>query len=500
VKKKVLIFVVCYNAEKSITSALERIPVGVRENERFDTEILVIDDQSPDRTFHAVEEFALRHPEWKLTLLHNPKNQGYGGNQKIGYHYAIKNGFDVVVLLHGDGQYAPERLQEMIAPILDDKADVVLGSRMIQRADALKGRMPLYKWVGNIVLTFLQNRILASRLSEFHTGYRAYAVKSLASVPFGENSNYFDFDTDIIIQMFETGRRIKEIPIPTFYGDEISGVNGMKYALRVVQSCLLSRVMPLGIYYHPKFDYQTNAAARYKPKFGYPSSHQYAYEEVAPGSTVLDIGCGPGFMAERLSGRNVKTVSIDRRIEPVARQWSWKTIEADVDDYEFDDDFGKVDTILALDIIEHLQSPERLLSVLRRRFSRDAPTVVFTSGNVSFLPVRIGLLLGGFHYGKRGILDMDHKRLFTFSTLKRTLKINNYELLKVTGVPVPFPLALGNTSFARVLLEINRALLSVWKALFSYQIFVVARPLPTLEHLLEDANEAKGHGKEEVEP
>ena len=499
-KKKVLIFIVCYNAEKTIASVLDRIPVEVRENEGFDTEILVIDDQSLDRTSHAAEEFARRHSGWKLTLLYNPKNQGYGGNQKIGYHYAVKNGFDVVVLLHGDSQYAPERLPEMIAPILCGVAEVVLGSRMIHRADALKGRMPLYKWVGNIVLTFLQNRILKSRLTEFHTGYRAYGVSALASLPFEQNSNYYDFDTDIIIQMLDTGKRIREISIPTFYGDEISGVNGIKYAVRILLSCLLSRVMRFGIYYHPKFDYETDAADRYRSKFGYPSSHQYAFDEVAPGSTVLDIGCGPGFMAECLSGKNVKTVSIDRRIEPTARRWSWKTIEADVDDYEFNDDFGRVDAILALDIIEHLHSPERLLSVLRCRFSRGAPPVVFTTGNVSFLPMRIGLLFGGFHYGKRGILDMDHKRLFTFSTLKRTLKINNYEILKETGVPAPFPLALGNTRIARVLVEVNRALLSVWRELFSYQVFIVARPLPTLEHLLEDACEARVTVEDEINP
>ena len=102
-------------------------------------------------------------PEANITVLYNPKNQGYGGNQKIGYHYAIDKGFDAVVLLHGDGQYAPEHLPAMLAPLLDGTADVVLGSRMINRADALRGKMPLYKWVGNQILTFCQNRILGSQ-------------------------------------------------------------------------------------------------------------------------------------------------------------------------------------------------------------------------------------------------------------------------------------------------------------------------------------------------
>jgi len=490
-KKKVLIFIVCYNAEGSIESVLDRIPKDIWESKSFCTEILIIDDQSSDRTFYEAEDYASRHPERKLTILYNPKNQGYGGNQKIGYCYAMKNGFDAVVLLHGDGQYAPEYLGQMVQPILDGEADAIFGSRMIHRLDALKGRMPLYKWVGNQVLTFIQNHIMRSHLSEFHSGYRAYSVPALASVPFEHNSDHFDFDTDIIIQLLDTQKRIKEIPIPTFYGDEISRVNGIKYAIRIIRACILSRIMRLGIYYHPKFDYEPASNYRYKEKFGYPSSHRFALEQVRPGATVVDIGCGPGFMAAQLALKNGKTISIDLQIQPQTRKNSWKCIEVDVEQYDFDDDFGKVDYILALDIIEHLKSPESLFRILRRRFSQDVPDLIITTGNVAFFPVRISLLFSGFHYGRRGILDMDHTRLFTFSSLCRTLETNGYEIVKKRGVPAPFPLALGDGWLARFLLLINRALIFFSKSLFSYQVAIIARPLPTLEHLLEDAYEAK---------
>ncbi len=490
-KKKVLIFIVCYNAESAIESVLDRIPKDIWESKSFCTEILIIDDQSSDRTFYAAEDYASRHPEWNLTILYNPKNQGYGGNQKIGYCYAMKNGFDVVVLLHGDGQYAPEYLGQMIQPILDGEADVVFGSRMIHRLDALKGRMPLYKWVGNQVLTFIQNDIMKSHLSEFHSGYRAYSVAALASIPFEYNSNQFDFDTDIIIQLLDTQKRIKEIPIPTFYGNEISRVNGIKYAIRIIRACILSRIMRLGIYYHPKFNYEPVSNYRYKGKFGYPSSHRFALEQVRPGATVVDIGCGPGFMAEKLLLKDGKTISIDLQIQPQAQKSSWKCIEADVEQYDFDDDFGKVDYILALDIIEHLKSPERLFRILRQRFSRDVPDLIVTTGNVAFFPVRIGLLFDSFNYGIRGVLDIDHTRLFTFSSLYKMLEINGYEIVKKQGVPAPFPLALGEGWLARFLLLVNRVLIFFSKSLFSYQVAIVARPLPTLEHLLEDAHKAK---------
>ena len=490
-KKKVLIFIVCYHAEKSIESVLDRIPKEIWESTTFDTEILVIDDQSRDRTFHLAQDYAKRHPQWNLTVLYNPKNQGYGGNQKIGYHYAVKKGFDAVVLLHGDGQYAPEYLPQMIAPLMTGEADVVFGSRMMHRMDALKGHMPFYKWIGNQILTFMENKILKSNLAEFHTGYRAYSVPALAAVPFEHNSNYYDFDTDIIIQMLDTGKRIKEIPIPTFYGDEISRVNGTKYAVKIIWSCLLSRAIRLGIYYHPKFDYETSPEVRYQPKFGYASSHQFAYDEIKPGSTVINLGCDPGFMAENLSRKNVKPISIDEHINATVRQNSCKAVETDIDKYDFNDDFGKVDTILALDVIEHVNSPERLLEVLRQRFSRQAPDVIITTANVSFLPVRFDLFFGRFSYGNRGILDMDHKRFFTFSSLKRTLEINGYEILKIKGVPAPFPLALGNTWLAKFLLATNKALLHISKGMFSYQIFIIAKPLPTVSHLLEDAHQTQ---------
>ena len=179
---------VCYNAEHTIEPVLDRIPQSVWENEKYQTEVLIIDDQSPDKTFEKAHQYSTLHPNRRITVLYNPQNQGYGGNQKIGYCYAIKNNFDAVVLLHGDGQYAPEYLEQMILPILNNDADVVFGSRMLNRLDALKGKMPLYKWFGNQILTFIQNKILKSNLSEFHSGYRAYSIKTLSDIPKNQSS------------------------------------------------------------------------------------------------------------------------------------------------------------------------------------------------------------------------------------------------------------------------------------------------------------------------
>jgi glycosyltransferase involved in cell wall biosynthesis len=487
-KTRVLILVVSYHAERFIEAVLNRIPDEIWSSDRLQTEVLIIDDESKDQTFDRAVEYRRAHDKTNITVLYNPKNQGYGGNQKIGYHYAIQRGFDFVVLLHGDGQYAPEHLAPMLAPLLSGEADVVLGSRMINRLDALRGGMPLYKWVGNQILTFCQNRILKSGLSEFHTGYRAFSVDALASIAFERNSNYFDFDTDILIQMLDSGKRVKEVPIPTFYGEELSRVNGFRYAALILRTSIMSRVMRFGVFYDPRFDYEA-ANAHYTPKFGYPSSHEFALVRVASGSTVLDVGCGPGYMSRRLLSKQVRTISLDRYIDPAVREHSLRAIEVDVEDFDFADS-TPVDTVLLLDVIEHLKSPEDFLGRLRNRYASDCPQIVITTGNVAFLPIRMALFMGQFNYGKRGILDLTHTRLFTFGSLRRLLTQSGYDVHEEVGLPAPFPMALGDNALSRLLLNINRLLIKVSKGLFAYQIATVVTARPTLNLLLRRAETA----------
>ena len=187
-KKKLLIFIVAYNHEKTIENVIKRIPKKLLGF--YNSEILIIDDASVDKTFEISKKIKekFKNASFKVNIFYNPINQGYGGNQKIGYHYAIKKNFDYVVLLHGDGQYAPEVLPKLLNQIYLKKHDVVMGSRMINKKLALKGGMPLYKFVGNIILTKIQNFLLNTNFAEFHTGYRIYSINSLRKIPFHENN------------------------------------------------------------------------------------------------------------------------------------------------------------------------------------------------------------------------------------------------------------------------------------------------------------------------
>ena len=161
---KVLIFVVAYEAERHIESVFDRIPKEIFADPAV--HVLCIDDASHDRGAEVLMDWVHQHAlEHRITVLRNPVNQGYGGNQKLGYRMAVNRGYDLVILLHGDGQYAPELLPKIIATWRNGAADVILGSRMLEPGGARRGGMPLYKWVGNRVLTTFQNRLTGEGLS-----------------------------------------------------------------------------------------------------------------------------------------------------------------------------------------------------------------------------------------------------------------------------------------------------------------------------------------------
>ena len=491
-KPRLLIFIVAYNAEKTIEKVLSRIPSSLRDS--YDTEVLVIDDSSRDATFarsHAASR-ASGGP-FPITALFNPVNQGYGGNQKLGYHYAMEQGFDFVALIHGDGQYAPERLPALLEPLRRGDAAAVFGSRMMESSAALRGGMPLYKFVGNRILTFVENKLLGSSLSEFHSGYRIYSTRALAAIPFDRNDNGFSFDTDIIIQLLIAKQKIVELPIPTYYGDEICYVNGTKYAGEVVAAALKASMQKLGLFYDRKYDCAPHDYSPYQPKLTWPSPHTWAAEYVRPGSRVLDIGCAGGYVAGLLAGS--KQCVVDG-IDSVAASGAGS--DAGLNEFYLHDlnaglpriDYSRYDYIFLLDVIEHLSRPEAFLDELREAVAANPRVeVIISTANVAFLIPRLMLFLGQFNYGKRGILDLTHTRLFTFRSFQRLVQQSGFDVVQTRGVPGPFPLALGDNAFSRFLVSVNQPLISVLRGLFSYQIFLRIRPQPTLTALLQSARE-----------
>src|SRR5256714_8050610 len=494
-RKRLLIFIVAYNAQTTIEKVLTRIPASLHSD---NVEVLIIDDSSQDDTFVNGLRYQQRSSAFKITVLKTPENQGYGGNQKLGYRYAIDNGFDIVALVHGDGQYAPEKLPELIQPFLNDGADAVFGSRMIDKKAARQGGMPAYKWIGNQILTAFQNRMLGTALSEFHSGYRLYSTAALAQVPFEKNTNDFHFDTEIILQFVLRKLRIAELPIPTYYGDEICHVNGLKYAWDVFKTMLRARFHEMNLLFDRKFDVLP-PEENYDLKLGYPSSHEAAIGAARPGSRLLDIGCGQGYVARELAAKGCKVTGMDQYI-PAASPGTAGIdfIRWNLDRAEFPVNVSAFDQIMMLDIIEHLKQPEKFMDELRFAAVCKRPEVIITTANIGFFVTRLMLFFGQFNYGRKGILDATHTRLFTFRSLKALLDQSGYNILEVRGIPAPFPKAIGNNPVSRLFLRVNQALIAVSKGFFSYQIFVRAVAKPTVHNLLGETIQASGRLRDSV--
>jgi glycosyltransferase involved in cell wall biosynthesis len=485
-QQRLLIFVIAYYAESTLRWVLERIPHAIFAE--YDCEILVVDDGSQDRTFAIGREWKESHPELPMTVLRNPFNRGYGGNQKIGYSYALAEGFDFVAMLHGDGQYAPEELPRLMQPLRDGEADAVFGSRMMERGRALRGGMPLYKYLGNQILTWCQNRLLGTRFTEFHSGYRIYAVEALRRVPYRLNSNDFHFDTEIILQLLNAEARIVELPIPTYYGDEICRVNGMAYAGNVLLATVKNVCHRVGLLYQRRFDPLTADNRHYDLKLGYPSSHTWALDAVPSGAAVLDIGSGPGGIARELVKKRCETAVVDQ-YAPEERASGVRVFVQDLDQ-PLTFAVRRYRYLLLLDVIEHLREPEVFLERLRAQFDYEPKTLVLTTPNVAFVVQRLMLLLGQFNYGKAGILDRTHSRLFTFRGVKHLLRDTGFRVKTLRGVPAPLPKVLGDGWLGRFALAVNLALIRVSKTLFSYQVYVEAESTPDVDFLLRDAKEA----------
>ena len=486
-RPRVLILVVAYNAETTIEPVLERVPTGLTQE--LELEVLVLDDCSADATFARSARNANCGRAVPTTVLRNPTNRGYGGNQKVGMEYAVQGGFDFIVLLHGDGQYAPERLPEILAPLLSDKADAVIGSRMLTKGGARSGGMPFYKLLGNRILTRYQNLLLSTHLSEFHSGYRAYSVRALACLPYKLNTDDFDFDTEILIQFFLSGRRVTEVAIPTYYGDEICYVNGLKYAKDVVVTTTKSFLQRFGLFYDPKFDVERRGGSSiYEPKLNFESPSTVVLGGLRPGERIADLGCGTGGLDELLRDRGCYVVGVDQWDQDPSRFDLFVRANLDRDPMPIVP--GEFDTLLLLDVIEHLSAPEKFMASLREAIWSDdgcGPRVIASTGNIAFLPLRAALAFGQFNYGQRGILDMTHCRLFTLRSFTRLLRQSGFAVSGVVGVPPPLPMVLGAGVLSRAGFRLLSALAHRMPSLFAYQFVVTARAQPSLRSLLADA-------------
>jgi glycosyltransferase involved in cell wall biosynthesis len=232
-KKRIVVVIPAYRAAATLPLVLDRIPRQVYDGLY---RILVVEDGGADVPRSTSPELQREHP--KLEILFHEHNKGYGGAQKTGFKRALELGADIGVLLHADGQYAPEVMERLYAPLLKNEADVVLGSRMKDYRSALRGGMPLYKFVANISLTKIENLAYGMKLSEYHSGYMLYSRQALEKIPFEKLSDTFHFDGEMLLVAGKKKLRIADLPIPTHYGDEESHLKPIPYGFEVLKVIL----------------------------------------------------------------------------------------------------------------------------------------------------------------------------------------------------------------------------------------------------------------------
>lgn len=240
---RTIIVMPALNAEKTLAKTFGDIPKGVAEK------VILVDDGSGDRTAKIARRLGI------LTVVH-PQRRGYGGNQKTCYTLALNEGADCVVMIHPDYQYDSSLLNELVRPIKDGRFDIMLGSRIRTRKEVLAGGMPVYKYLGNRMLTVIENLVLGLNLSEYHTGFRAFRKEVLKNIPFHKFSDDFVFDQEMLISASYAGYRIGETPVPVRYFPEASSINwarSVKYGLSTLLSLVTYLVTVGGLYHFPIF-------------------------------------------------------------------------------------------------------------------------------------------------------------------------------------------------------------------------------------------------------
>jgi 2-polyprenyl-3-methyl-5-hydroxy-6-metoxy-1,4-benzoquinol methylase len=455
---------------ESLQRILDRIPRSV--GEWFD-EVVIMQERSASRERPVPRDLLGGGPA-NLQVHRLPRDAGYGGARKAAFEYALLKRFDHVVMLRGDGVHPPEALPALVHPILFDPDQMVFAYRQLRLPEAPGSWKLVPNLVAHTLATGFQNRLLGLRLRDYHSGYRLYSMRAIERIPFQLDSDDHRFDMQLVIQCRVLGVPVKEVPVGPIWREYPTNRVGLTEVLRACRCAIDYRLHQLHAYRLGQ--YFVDEGVRYTLKRSRTGSHMQIVGAIAPGSSVLDLGCSQGLLAHPLREKGVRVTGVD--IAPPER------LAAELDRY-FQRDLDlpldlpvgrEFDYVVVSDVIEHLRNRTQLLRGARR-FLKEGGRLIISTPNIALWFYRLSLFVGRFEYGPRGVLDETHVHLFTRATFRREVEKAGFFVLKERVTALPFEIVFESTGRSRLVRSASNlyhALARLWPAMFAYQHIIEA--------------------------
>jgi len=460
--------------------SLEKLIAGIPERAALAIDEIVLMQEEQPRTPSAGEEAAARARGLELSFHRNPRRYDFGEARKAGFEYALRQGFDHVIVMRGNGTHPPQALAELIDTAIAHPDEVVLGARAGRLPKESTRSTRLLERVERGLTRRLLENVLNLRLRDYLTGFRVYPARALRCVPFQLNADGLTFDTELLIQFRTIGVPVRELPIPTAWWESAGSRDELRRTLGNAGAALGYRLHQLHVTRHGQ--YLIEHGVDYTLKRSKTGSHMQIVAAVRPEARVLDLGCSQGLLARPLKEKGVRVTGVDSRAPNDTARELEAYFQRDLED-PLELPVGReFDYVVVADVIEHLRKREQLLRGARRYLREDGRLLIST-GNVGLWFYRLSLLAGRFEYGARGILDRTHVHLYTRATFRREIERAGFHVLNERVTALPFEVVFestGRSRFVRLLARAYHAIARVWPEMFAYQ-FILEAEIETLD-------------------
>lgn len=459
----------CFDAD-AVRKTLSRIPTELRD--WFEEVVIMLDRPSGG----SLSSASMLQGESRLELRFHrpPRDSGFGAVRKAAFEYALRKGFDQVIVMRGDATHPPEKLPELIQLALADPTRFVLATHLGQARSSSRRRL------SHRVSTFIQNRILGMRLHDYRTSFRLYPSEALARIPFQLDSDNALFDTEIILQLRALGIPIHEAPLVD--GDAGNGGDASDAPHDLLDCAAAIGYRLHQIHFTRNGRYLVDHDIHYTLKRSSTGSHVQIVSAIAEGSTVLDLGCSNGLLARPLLEKNVRVTGVDAgpgvRLSKELTGYYQRDLDLPLElPYE-----RVFDYVVCADVIEHIQNRGQLLRGARRYLKPDGRLIISTP-NIALWFYRLSLLVGRFEYGPRGVLDETHVHLYTGSTFRREIEKAGFTVLRQRVTSLPFEVVFESTGRSRLVRSLEFAyhqMARLWPSMFAYQ-YILEAQITTLD-------------------